>query len=471
MNHQCIILCWIIDAVCSQVDLAKEIFHEGVERGFYAKVSRLGTQWLELDLHFLSLGGGETALRWWFEECLVPYLGDSKELASVKSIDIVTGYGKTRARGARKGDDGMRKRVRAMLSFMNVGEVEQPNLGRIHIDKEALMKEVERNVGRIIFDARGYEQYKMNEGLDEPYSDAPQFVRPRGGAMHGRDYLPQGDAQHADPSGSNGLVNDRQAPGGNRYRSEEDNHYSNQNDNKHYVKDEGGRHDGYNNSGYKGNNQNSNNHDSNQPRYDNRGAGERDEFNNGRQTFSNNDSTPQSYQSRPDNHTSHERSYPTQSFNKGTNQQQDQWQERDPNSRFESEPPRHVAPPQSNPEADFQSNRDNFNDSSNFKPPSDRNQSFVRNSGDGGFDDGRQGFQSSRPPYSERKRPYDNNYSEDRNYGNRGRQQGNFNNNYREDRTQFNSTNQDDGQYGSNNNYGGRREYGDNSYPNKRQYR
>eukprot|EP00585_Thalassiosira_rotula_P008545 CAMPEP_0196156618 /NCGR_PEP_ID=MMETSP0910-20130528/42581_1 /TAXON_ID=49265 /ORGANISM="Thalassiosira rotula, Strain GSO102" /LENGTH=251 /DNA_ID=CAMNT_0041421097 /DNA_START=22 /DNA_END=774 /DNA_ORIENTATION=- len=112
----------VLDAVCSQVDLAEQIFREGVGRGFYAKVSRLGTQWLELDLHFLSLGGGETALRWWFEKCLVPYLGDSKELASVKSIDIVTGYGKTRARGARKGDDSMRKRVRAMLSFMNICE-------------------------------------------------------------------------------------------------------------------------------------------------------------------------------------------------------------------------------------------------------------------------------------------------------------------------------------------------------------
>lgn len=187
-----------LDAVCSQVDLAEQIFHEGVSRGFYAKVSRLGSQWLELDLHFLSLGGGETALRWWFEKCLVPYLGDSKELATVKSIDIVTGYGKTRARGARKGDDSMRKRVRAMLSFMNVCEVVQPNLGRIHIDKQAFVKEVERNCGRIIFDANGYEQFKIQEGLDEPHSDAPQFVRPRGGALHDRGERdrPQGRFPH-----------------------------------------------------------------------------------------------------------------------------------------------------------------------------------------------------------------------------------------------------------------------------------
>jgi hypothetical protein len=188
-----------LDAVCSQVDLAEKIFHEGVSRGFYAKVSRLGTQWLELDLHFLSLGGGETALRWWFEKCLVPYLGDSNELASVKSIDIVTGYGKTRARGMRKGDDSMRKRVRAMLSYMNVSEIVQPNLGRIHIDKQALVEEVARNRGRIIFDAHGYEQFKLKEGLDEPYSDTPQFVRPRGGAMHDRAERDRQEV-HQDPS-------------------------------------------------------------------------------------------------------------------------------------------------------------------------------------------------------------------------------------------------------------------------------
>ncbi|EJK73152.1 hypothetical protein THAOC_05237, partial [Thalassiosira oceanica] len=182
----------VLDAVCSQPDLAERIFHDGVARGFYAKVSRLGTQWLELDLHFLSLGGGETALRWWFEKCLVPYLGSSNELSSVKSIDIVTGYGKTRARGARKGDDSMRKRVRAMLSFMNVCEIEQSNLGRIHIDKGKLTTEVARNGGRIIFDARGYEQFKSQEGLDEPFEDTQQFVRPRGGALHDRRERDQG---------------------------------------------------------------------------------------------------------------------------------------------------------------------------------------------------------------------------------------------------------------------------------------
>lgn len=151
----------------------------GVERGFYARVSRLGTQWLELDLHFLSLGGGEIALGWWFEECLVPYLGSSSKLAAVKSIDIVTGYGKTRMRGIRHGDDGMRKRVKAMLHFMEISEVDQPNKGRIHIDKEALMVTVQKNGGKIIFDEDGYRKFKLESTTASHIPDVEQKVRPK----------------------------------------------------------------------------------------------------------------------------------------------------------------------------------------------------------------------------------------------------------------------------------------------------
>jgi len=150
-----------------------------VEKGFYARVSRLGTQWLELDLHFLSLGGGEIALGWWFEECLVPYLVNTQKLEQVQSISIVTGYGKTRLRGARQGDDGMRKRVRAMLKFMSISETQQPNRGRVHIDKQKLIEEVKRNGGRIVFDLEGYVQFKERETTANKFPDVEQKVRPR----------------------------------------------------------------------------------------------------------------------------------------------------------------------------------------------------------------------------------------------------------------------------------------------------
>mmetsp|Transcript_5102 Transcript_5102/g.14675 ORF Transcript_5102/g.14675 Transcript_5102/m.14675 type:complete len:1035 (-) Transcript_5102:490-3594(-) len=201
----------VLDAVCSEVKLARSLFQEGVERGFYARVSRLGTQWLELDLHFLSLGGGEVALGWWFENALIPYLGNSSKLAAVKSIDIVTGYGKTRMRGTRQGNDGMRKRVRAMLHFMGVKEVEQPNKGRIHIDKVALQDEVKRSGGRIIFDSKGYEQWKKEQTTMHSVPDVPQVRRGRQGgeaatdhgSRHGHhhsQYDRRGDSSHSGQS-------------------------------------------------------------------------------------------------------------------------------------------------------------------------------------------------------------------------------------------------------------------------------
>ena len=169
----------VLDAVCSQIQLGRKLFKVGVERGFYAKVSRLGEQWFELDLHFLSLGGGEIALGWWFEECLVPYLTDTDKLATVKSISIVTGYGKTRTRGRRHGDDGMRKRCRAMLRFMGITESDQPNLGRIHIHKENLIEAVNKNGGKIIFDLDGYLNWKEAETTSSIVPDTVQKIRAR----------------------------------------------------------------------------------------------------------------------------------------------------------------------------------------------------------------------------------------------------------------------------------------------------
>jgi len=169
----------VLDAVCSEVELGRKLFKEGVEKGFYARVSRLGTQWLELDLHFLSLGGGEIALGWWFEECLVPYLINTSKLEAVQSISIVTGYGKTRSRGARMNDDGMRLRVRAMLKYMDIHESPQPNKGRIHIDKSALIGVVKKNNGRILFDLEGYTRFKEEETTANKFPDVVQQVRPR----------------------------------------------------------------------------------------------------------------------------------------------------------------------------------------------------------------------------------------------------------------------------------------------------
>lgn len=146
----------VLDAVSSQITLGRHLFEEGIEKGFYAQVSRVGKHWLELDLHFLSLGGGEIALGWWFEECLVPFLMDTSKLDTVQTITIVTGYGKTRTRGRRQFNDGMKKRVLAMLRFMSIQELQQDNAGRVRVDKAALINEVTKTGGRVHFDVEGY---------------------------------------------------------------------------------------------------------------------------------------------------------------------------------------------------------------------------------------------------------------------------------------------------------------------------
>lgn len=169
----------VLDAVASQVQLGRRLFEEGVKKGFYARVSRLAKHWFELDLHFMSLGGGEIALGWWFEECLVPFMVNTDKLKDVKSISIVTGYGKTRTRGRREGDDGMRKRCKAMLRYMNINEHEQPNKGRIHIDMESFIEEVTRKGGKIEFDIDSYIAWRERETTVNVVPDVLQKIRAR----------------------------------------------------------------------------------------------------------------------------------------------------------------------------------------------------------------------------------------------------------------------------------------------------
>ena len=171
----------VLDATADQYEsVAKDIFLEGLEKGFYSRVSRIGqdSKWLELDLHFLSLGGGEVGCRWWFEDCLVPYMQDDK-LSNCKNIDIVTGYGRGRYRGVRAENDGMLKRIGTMLECMGIKTVEQANRGRIQIDVKHFLDLVHRNKRKIIFDKERYSNFKktLNEAMIAA-SNVPQVERP-----------------------------------------------------------------------------------------------------------------------------------------------------------------------------------------------------------------------------------------------------------------------------------------------------
>lgn len=173
----------VLDAVCSNKHLARLLFQEGLNKGFYAIVSRIGTHWVELDLHFLSLGAGEVALWWWFEECIVPLLMNSSNIGVVKTINVVTGHGKTRSRDAICGNDGMAKRIRTMLKFMSVNEDIQPNEGRVSINKEKLITEIKKNDGKIVFDDKGYRKFKEKEKIANAIPDVIQVCRKRKRAM------------------------------------------------------------------------------------------------------------------------------------------------------------------------------------------------------------------------------------------------------------------------------------------------
>lgn len=126
-----------------------------------------------------SLGGGEIALSWWFEECLTPYLKDTSMLEPIHTISIVTGYGKTRTRGRRQGNDGMKKRVQAMLSFMGVQEMPEDNAGRVRVDKVALVQLAHQCNGIIQFDLEGYTAWKDRETTANQVPDVPQKIRAR----------------------------------------------------------------------------------------------------------------------------------------------------------------------------------------------------------------------------------------------------------------------------------------------------
>ena len=172
----------ILDATCARQDVARKLFQEGISKGYYAKVSRLGKEWLELDLHFLSLGAGEVALGWWLEEGILPILRESDALAELKSIGVVTGYGRTRLRGERDRGDGMRKRVQAQLQFMHIDEEENPNKGRVHISPKSLIEQAEANNGRLKFDVVGYQRFKAEHTTAHSKPSAEQVRRPRNGA-------------------------------------------------------------------------------------------------------------------------------------------------------------------------------------------------------------------------------------------------------------------------------------------------
>ena len=69
--------------------LAKQIFLEGINIGYFAKIAMIGEKYANIDLHFLSLGAAETAVLWWFEDFLIPHFFDCGKEKIEKCLNTV----------------------------------------------------------------------------------------------------------------------------------------------------------------------------------------------------------------------------------------------------------------------------------------------------------------------------------------------------------------------------------------------
>ena len=78
----------LLDAVRDKPARARDIFEQGMERGFYADLEFLQGSTTCLDLHYMSDGAAEAAVRWWLDE--------RSTGSATQRLDVITGWGKSR---------------------------------------------------------------------------------------------------------------------------------------------------------------------------------------------------------------------------------------------------------------------------------------------------------------------------------------------------------------------------------------
>ena len=128
----------ILDALTSQPDRARALWKLGCSRGCYRGFERWGSS-PALDLHDLSEGAAEAAVRWWLEEG-VPSRVAGEPGAAPERLELITGWGKTRG----VTDDGdVRGRVEAVLREMGATLLPTANPGRLAVDPERWLRSPE----------------------------------------------------------------------------------------------------------------------------------------------------------------------------------------------------------------------------------------------------------------------------------------------------------------------------------------
>lgn len=121
----------ILDALSSQLGRARELWKLGCSRGCYCGFERWGSV-PALDLHDLSEGAAETAVRWWLEEG-VPGRAAVALGAAPKRLELITGWGKSRE-VAQVAD--VRARIEAVLLELGADLLPTKNPGMLVVDAE-----------------------------------------------------------------------------------------------------------------------------------------------------------------------------------------------------------------------------------------------------------------------------------------------------------------------------------------------
>ena len=122
----------ILDALCAQPDRARELWKLGCARGCYHSFERWGSSGLrlQLDLHDLSEGAAETAVRWWLEEGVHDRVNATPG-AVPERLELITGWGKSR--GVTDTGD-VRARIETVLREMGATMLPTDNLGILVIE-------------------------------------------------------------------------------------------------------------------------------------------------------------------------------------------------------------------------------------------------------------------------------------------------------------------------------------------------
>ena len=119
----------ILDAVCAEPARARELWKLGCSRGVFQGFER----WRavpELDLHDLSQGAAETAVRWWLEEGVPSRVAAAPAVVPTR-LELITGYGKSRAVHQ---ESDVRARVKALLQAMGAALIPSDNPGTLLVD-------------------------------------------------------------------------------------------------------------------------------------------------------------------------------------------------------------------------------------------------------------------------------------------------------------------------------------------------